>query len=73
MCDNVSQASAAGGVCSRPASWDPSVHGAVLPPLHLLPLPGAKDRHAEGPDERSILRARAHHRGVQEPGQDAGL
>lgn len=73
MRNNVSQASAASGFCSRPASWDPYVYGAVLPPLHLLPLPGAKDRHAEGPDERSLLSDGAHHRGVQEPGQDAGL
>lgn len=73
MCNNVSQASAPSGVCPRPAGWDPSVHGAVLPALHLLPLPGVKDRHAEGPDERSLLSAGAHHRGVQEPGQDAGL
>lgn len=73
MYNTVSQTSAASGFCSRPASWDPSVHGAVLPPLHLLPLPGAKDRHTEGPDERSLLSARAHHRGVQEPGQHADL
>lgn len=73
MWNNVFQTSAASGFCSRPASWDPSVYGAVLPSLHLLPLPGAKDRHAEGPDERGLLSAGAHHRGVQEPGQDAGL
>lgn len=72
MCNNISQAGAAGGLCPRPASWDPSVHGAVLPPLQLLPLPGAKDRHAEGPDECSLLSTGAHHRGVQEPGQHAG-
>lgn len=45
------------------------MHGAVLPPLHLLPIPGAEDRHPEGPDERTALGARAHHRGTQEPGQ----
>lgn len=73
MCNNVSQASTACGFCSRPASWDPFVHGAVLPPFQLLPLPGAKDRHAEGPDKRSLLSAEAHHRSVQEPGQHAGL
>ena len=71
VCDGVSQASTAGGFCSGPASRAPSVHGAVLPPLQLLQIPGAEDRHAEGPDERGLLGAGAHHSGVQEPGQDA--
>ena len=73
-CDYVCQARAAGGVRSGPVSRNPPVHGAVLPPLHLLPLPGAEGRHAEGADQRSLLLlgAGAHHRGVQEPGQDAG-
>lgn len=72
-CHDVSKASAAGGFCSGPASWDAAVHGAVLPPLLLLPLPRATDRHAEGPDECSLLGAGAHHCGVQEPGQEETL
>lgn len=67
------KASIASGFCSRPASRDHFVHGAVLSPLHLLPLPGAEDRHAEGPDEHSLLSVGAYHRGMQEPGQDASL
>lgn len=69
VCNDISKASASSGICSRTASRNPNVHGAALPPLHFLPLPGAKDRHAEGPDECIILGARAHHRGMQEPGQ----
>lgn len=71
-CNHVSKASASGGICSRTASGNPNVHGAALPALHLLPQPGAKDRHAEGPDECIILGARARHRGMQEPGQEPG-
>lgn len=74
MCaNNVPQASAAGGLRSGPATRDTHVHGAVLPPLHLLPLPGVKDGRAGGPCERGALGAGAHDRGVQEPGQDTGL
>lgn len=73
VCNNLSKASAASGFCSRPASRDSSVHGAVLPPLHLLPLPGTQDRHAKDPDERSLFSTWTHHCGVQEPGQDASL
>lgn len=66
----VFQESAAAGFRSRPARWDSSVHGAVLPPLQLLPLPGLKDGLAEGPHECGLRSAGAHDRGVQEPGQE---
>lgn len=72
MCKNVSQAITASGFHSRPASCHAYVHGAVLSPLHLLPLSGVKDRHAEGPDEGSILSTGAHDCGMQESGQDTG-
>lgn len=73
MCAKMSQASTPSGFYSRPASWHSHVHGAVLSPLHLLPLSGLKDRHPEGPDRGSLLRTGAHDCGVQEPGQDTGL
>ena len=70
VCNDVSKAGASAGICTRTASRNANVHGAVLPPLHLLPPPGAKDRHAEGPDKCIILGAAARHRGIQEPGQE---
>lgn len=49
------------------------MHGAVLPPLWLLSLPGVKDGCAEGPRDFRLLGAAAHNGRVQEPGENADL
>lgn len=49
------QAGPASGLCSRPAGRDPSVHGAVLPALHLLPPARSQEGHPQGQDELSLL------------------